>query len=69
MSRDFRYGSRAARATTSAARPVYLRPVVSLNSAALGQRTKSLRDSGGWGLVLSAVPREEIVDSERSALS
>ena len=28
-----------------------------------------LRDSGGCGLVLSAVPREEIVGSERGALS
>jgi hypothetical protein len=28
-----------------------------------------LRDTGGCGLVLSAVPREEIVGSERGALS
>ncbi len=36
--------------------------------AELGHSTKSLRDSGGCGLALGAVPREEIVDSERNAL-
>ena len=31
--------------------------------------TKSLRDSGGCGVGLSAIPREEIVGSGRGALS
>jgi hypothetical protein len=33
------------------------------------QGTKSLRDSGGVRLVLSTIPREEIVGSGGSALS
>jgi hypothetical protein len=36
---------------------------------ALGQRTKSLRDSGAVGLVLSAFPQGEMIGSGGSALS
>ena len=38
------------------------RKVRALASVAMGQSTKSLCDIGGCGLVLSAVPRKEIVD-------
>ena len=41
------------------------RNILLLRATALNR----LRDSGGCGLVLSAVPREEIVGSERGALS